>query len=124
MSVNKVILLGNVGTDPKIINAESGKVVTFSLATGEKYKDRRGEVQEETTWHNIVVYGKQADFVEKYIAKGAQVFIEGRIRSRKYTDREGVERTVFEIVCANIQSLGAKPQQRQSGYYDSNDLPV
>ena len=123
MSVNKVILLGNVGTAPKITELENNKVATFSLATSKRYKDRRGDMQEETTWHNIVSYGRIAELVEKYVSKGTQVFVEGEIRTRKYTDREGKEHSVFEILCNNIQFFGQKTEQRQSNNYD-NDLPV
>lgn len=117
MALNKVLLIGNVGKDPEIRHLESGaSVATFSLATTERYKDRNGEAVEQTEWHSIVAWSKLADLAENYIVKGSQLYIEGRIRSRKYTNQSGEERYVTEIVADGIQLLGKKEgQQRESG---------
>ena len=117
MALNKVFLIGNVGKDPEIRHLESGAVVaTFTLATTERYKNRNGEATEQTEWHNIVAWNNLAELAENYIVKGSQLFIEGRIRSRKYTNQSGEERYVTEIVADGIQLLGKKEgQQRESG---------
>lgn len=117
MALNKVFLIGNVGKDPEIRHLESGAVVaTFTLATTERYKDRNGEAVEQTEWHNIVAWSRLAELAENYIVKGSQLFIEGRIRSRKYANQAGEERYVTEIVADNIQLLGKKEgQQRETG---------
>ncbi len=111
--VNKAILLGNLGKDPEIRNLESGaKVATFSLATNRSYKTQDGRKIEETEWHNIVLWGPQADLAEKFLTKGKQVFIEGRIRTRQWDDKEGVKRYTTEIVGENITFLGGGRDQR------------
>lgn len=122
MSLNKVMLIGNVGQDPNVRTLENGKVASISFATSERYKDRNGEQKEVTEWHNVQVWGKTAEFVENYVHKGDQLFVEGQIRSRKYTDRDGVERSVTEIRADNVQRIGgqrrddANPQpSRQTG---------
>lgn len=115
MSVNRVFLIGNVGK-VDVRSVGESKVASFSLATTERYKDRSGDQVENTTWHSIQVWGKTAEFVEKYITKGSQVYVEGRIQSRKYTDKDGVERTVTEIRADSVQNLTPKrdePAQRQ-----------
>ena len=102
MSVNKVILIGNVGTVNVRAVGES-KVATVSVATSYKTKDH-----EETEWHNVVAWDKTAEYVEKYITKGSQVYVEGRIRSRRYTDRENVDRIAYEIVADRLNGLDRK----------------
>jgi single-strand DNA-binding protein len=112
--VNKAILLGNLGKDPEIRNLESGaKVATFSLATNRSYKAQDGRKIEETEWHNIVLWGPQADLAEKFLTKGKQVFIEGRIRTRQWDDKEGIKRYTTEIVGENITFLGGGRDQRE-----------
>lgn len=114
MSVNKVILLGNVGKDPDIRTSQSGKFATFTLATTDRaYTTKSGaQVPERTEWHNIVVGSSGlADVVERYVRKGTKLFIEGRIRTRKYTDRNNTERYVTEIYADNLELLGARPEQ-------------
>lgn len=114
MSLNKVLLIGNVGKDPEIRyidnNSPTGgtKVASFPLATSERYRDRNGEQRENTEWHNIQAWRSQADYVEKYITKGAQLYIEGRIRTRSWTDQTGSKRYSTEIQADNIQILGRR----------------
>ena len=109
MSVNKVILVGRLGRDPEVRFTSSGQAVAnFSMATDETYKDRAGELQKRTEWHKIVVWGKQAEIAQKYLRKGSLIFLEGRIQSREYQDRDNNKRTSFEIVCNNFRMLGGK----------------
>lgn len=109
MSLNKVMLIGNVGKDPEVRHLESGAVTaSFTLATTERYKDRNGENKEQTEWHNIVCWRSLAEVVEKYVKKGTQLYIEGRIRTRSYTDRDGNTRYITEINADNLQMLGRK----------------
>ncbi len=110
--VNKVILLGNLGKDPEVRNLESGaKVATFSLATNRSYKAQDGKRVEETEWHNIVLWGALADLAEKFLAKGRQVYIEGRIRTRQWDDKEGIKRYTTEIVGENMTFVGGRDQR-------------
>src|SRR5215468_722907 len=109
MSVNKVILVGRLGRDPETRYTGSGQAVAnFSVATDESYKDRNGERQKRTEWHKIVVWGKQAEIAQQYLKKGSLVFIEGRIQSREWQDKEGQKRTSFEIVANNLRMLGGR----------------
>ncbi|MEP6262886.1 MAG: single-stranded DNA-binding protein [Gillisia sp.] len=104
---NKVQLIGNVGDDPKSHTFESGRKVTrFSLATNENYRNTQGQKVEDTQWHTIVAWGKTADVVEKFVNKGKEVAIEGRLSSRSYEDEAGVKRYVTEIVAEEILLLG------------------
>ena len=106
-SVNKVILVGNLGKDPEVRFTPSGRAVAkFSLATSEAWSDQAGKKQERTEWHNVVVWGKQAESCGQYLSKGRQVFVEGAIRSRSYDDKEGNKRYITEIVAQRIQFLG------------------
>ena len=107
MSVNKVILVGRLGRDPETRYTGGGQAVAnFSVATDESYKSRSGERQKRTEWHKIVVWGKQAEIAQQYLKKGSLVFIEGRIQSREWQDKEGQKRTSFEIVATNFRMLG------------------
>jgi single-strand DNA-binding protein len=111
MSVNKVILVGRLGRDPETRYTGSGQAVAnFSLATDESYKDRNGERQKRTEWHKIVVWGKQAEIAQQYLKKGSLIFIEGRIQSREWQDKEGQKRTSFEIVANNFRMLGGRAE--------------
>lgn len=114
MSLNKVMLIGNVGRDPEIryVDGPSGnaKVAQFTLATTERYKDRNGEMRENTEWHNIVVWRSTADVVEKYVKKGTQLYIEGRLRTRSWDDQTGNKRYTTEIIADNLQLLGRKSE--------------
>ena len=107
MSVNKVILVGNLGKDPELRYTPAGvAVATFSLATSERYKDTSGEQQEKTEWHNIVAWRQLAEICGKYLHKGKQVYIEGKIQTRCYDDRDGNKRYMTEIVADQMQMLG------------------
>jgi single-strand DNA-binding protein len=109
MSVNKAILVGRLGRDPETRYTSGGQAVAnFSLATDESYKDRNGERQKRTEWHKIVVWGKQAEIAQQYLKKGSLIFIEGRIQSREWQDKEGQKRTSFEIVASNFRMLGGR----------------
>ena len=111
MSVNKVILVGRLGRDPETRFTGGGQAVAnFSVATDETYKDRSGERQKRTEWHKIVVWGKQAEIAQQYLKKGSLVFIEGRIQSREWQDKEGQKRTSFEIVATNFRMLGGRSE--------------
>lgn len=112
MSLNKIMLIGRVGQDPQIRQLGDNKVASFTLATSERYRDRNGEVKEHTEWHNIVIWGKVAETVEKYVAKGSQLFIEGRIKTEKYTANDGAERFTVKVYASSMQLLGGKPEGR------------
>ncbi|MFZ0489686.1 MAG: single-stranded DNA-binding protein [Salegentibacter sp.] len=106
---NKVQLIGHVGTEPEIVNLESGKkLAKFSIATNEHYKNAKGEKVTDTQWHNIVAWGKTAELVESYVPKGKEVGIEGKLTSRSYEDKDGHKRYVTEVVCNELLLLGSK----------------
>jgi single-strand DNA-binding protein len=106
---NKVQLIGNLGNDPEIITLENGqKLAKFSLATNENYKDANGDKQTKTDWHNLIAWGKTADIVEKYITKGKEIAIEGKLTNRSYETKEGEKRYVTEVVINEILMLGSK----------------
>ncbi|HPD64909.1 MAG TPA: single-stranded DNA-binding protein [Bacteroidia bacterium] len=108
-SLNKVFLIGNLGRDPEIRTfSEGSKKATFTLATTERYKDKNGDWKDDTTWHNIGAFGFLADRAETYLKKGSQVFIEGRITTRTYTDSNNVEKKFTEIIASNFMILGKK----------------
>ena len=112
MSVNKAILLGNVGKDPEVRTLQDGNTVAnFTLATSERYKDRNGETRETTEWHTIVCWRGAAELAEKYVRKGSQLYVEGKIRSRSYEDANGQTRSKTEIIAETLQFLGQKPQE-------------
>jgi len=107
--INKVILIGHLGKDPELKNTASGiAVCNFTLATSEKFKDKTGEMQSRTTWHNIVAWDKQAEIIKEYVKKGSKLFIEGKISNRSYEDKEGIKRYVSEVVVNNFKFLDAK----------------
>jgi len=109
MSVNRVILVGRLGRDPETRYTGGGQAVAnFSVATDETYKDKAGDRQKRTEWHKIVVWGKQAEIAQQYLKKGSLIFIEGRIQSREWQDKEGQKRTSFEIVANNFRMLGGR----------------
>ena len=117
MSLNKVMLIGNVGRDPEVRylegNAASGgtKVATFTLATTERYRDRSGEQRENTEWHNIVAWRNSADIAERYVKKGTQLYIEGRLRTRSWADQAGNKKYTTEIVVDSLQLLGRRQDE-------------
>ena len=109
MSVNKVILVGRLGRDPETRYTGGGQAVAnFSVATDETFKDKSGERQKRTEWHKIVVWGKLAEIAQQYLKKGSLIFIEGRIQSREWQDKEGQKRTSFEIIASNFRMLGGR----------------
>lgn len=113
-SVNHVFILGNVGNDPKISEiGDNRRAAQFSVATNERRKDSAGQPVDVTEWHNIVALGSLADIASKYIRKGTQVAVEGRLRTRDWTDKAGVKRYTTEIVASNIQLLGGKRDGQQ-----------
>jgi len=109
MSVNRAILVGRLGRDPETRYTSGGQAVcNFTLATDETYRDRNGERQKRTEWHRIVVWGKQAEIAQQYLHKGSLIFVEGRIQTRQWDDREGQKRTTMEIVATNFRMLGGR----------------
>jgi len=106
---NKVQLIGNLGSNPEITNLENGKkVAKFSIATNENYKNAKGEKITDTQWHNVVAWNKTAEIVEKYLEKGNEVAIEGKLTSRSYETKEGEKRYITEVVCNELLMLGKK----------------
>ena len=137
MALNKVMLIGNVGNDPEIRYLDSNpqspqgnaKVASFRLATTERYRDRNGETRENTEWHSIVAWRSNADLVEKFVHKGSQIYIEGKLRTRQWTDQTGNKRFTTEVQADNIQLLGKRtdapqPGQPASGGYQSQNSPA
>jgi single-strand DNA-binding protein len=105
--VNKAIIIGNLGRDPEVRFTPNGRArATFSVATTERWVDQQGQKQEKTEWHNIVVWGKQAETCGQYLAKGRQVYVEGRITNRSYDDKDGNKRYISEIVARDVRFLG------------------
>ena len=126
MALNKVMLIGNVGNDPEIRYLDStnpqspqgnAKVASFRLATTERFRDRSGETRENTEWHSIVAWRSNADLVEKFVHKGSQIYVEGKLRTRQWTDQTGAKRFTTEIQADNIQLLGKRPDAPQQGGY-------
>jgi single-strand DNA-binding protein len=114
-TVNKVILIGRLGKDPEVKYTPSGApVAKFSLATDEVFKDRSGEQQKHTEWHNIVAWNKLAEICGEYLTKGKLVYIEGRIRSRQWEDQAGNKRTAYEIIALGMQMLGPKAESERA----------
>ena len=133
-SVNKIILVGNLGRDPEMRYLPSGQAVAnLAIATTETYKDKQGQKQEHTEWHRVSFFDKTAEVCGEYLKKGSQVSVEGSIRTRKYTDKEGVEKYATEIRGDRMQMLGSKSeggkpaqrnQQAASGEFDEDiDVP-
>ena len=120
MSLNKVILIGNLGRDPEVRYMPNGEAVcNFSIATSETWNDRQsGQRQERTEWHNITMYRRLAEIAGQYLKKGSQVYIEGRIQSRKYTGKDGIERTAYDIVANEMKMLGSRNASGGGGNYD------
>lgn len=111
MSVNKVILIGRLGNNPEIRYTNTGTAVAnFNLATSENWNDKSGQRQERTEWHRVVVWGKLAELCEKYLSKGRQAFVEGRLQTRSWDDKDGNKRYTTEIVASTIQFLGSNAQ--------------
>lgn len=106
-SVNKVIILGNVGQDPEIREGNV-TVAALSIATTRKWRDKAGEAQSETEWHRVSAFGRLAEIISQYVRKGDPIYIEGRLRTRKYEDKQGIERWVTEIIAEQLQLLRQK----------------
>lgn len=119
-SVNKVILVGNLGRDPEIRYLPSGDpVANITIATSSKYKGKDGNMVEETEWHRVTFFGKLAEIVGQYLKKGRPVYVEGRIKTRKYTDKDGVEKYATDIIANEMQMLGGREGMGEpSGEYD------
>jgi single-strand DNA-binding protein len=120
--VNKVILVGNLGRDPEVRSLPSGQpVANFSLATSRRYKDRDGNRQEQTEWHNIVCFGRQAEVAGQYLTKGKQIFVEGRLTTRSWDDKEtGKKNYRTEVICENFQMLGSRSDSGGGGGRDTS----
>ena len=125
MSLNKVILIGNLGRDPEVRYMPNGEAVcNFSIATSETWKDQHGQKQERTEWHAITLYRRMAEVAGQYLKKGSQVYIEGRIQSRKYTDKNGVERTAYEIIGNEMKMLGGGNDSGQQAQAAQAETPT
>lgn len=129
--LNKVILIGRLGRKPEMRFMPNGEAVcNFSVATSEKYTDKNGQRQEATEWHNVTMYRKLAEIAGQYLKQGSQVYIEGKIQSRKYQGKDGIERTAYEIIVNEMKMLGGnaqtpaqKPQPAQAQDDISDDVP-
>ena len=110
-SLNKVILIGNLGKDPEVRYTPGGDAVcNFSIATTETWKDKAGEKQEDTQWHNCTAWRRLGEICGEYLKKGSQVYIEGKMKTRKYTDKNGVEKYATEVIVDEMKMLGARPE--------------
>lgn len=131
--VNKALLIGRLGADPEVRYTPDGTMVTtFRLATDLQWKDKNGEKLQKTEWHRIVTYGKLAEICGNYLSKGKLIFIEGRIQTRSWEDKDGIKRSTTEIVATNMQMLDSKSQMKSqevgsndyiSGYSGSEEIP-
>lgn len=127
MSVNRAILVGKLGKDPELRFVPSGRAVcNFNVATDNVWKDRDGQRQKQTEWHRIVVWGAQAETAAKYLAKGREVYVDGEIRTRSYDDKDGVKRSVTEIVARDVKFLGGGGnggQRQDDATQQDDDIP-
>jgi single-strand DNA-binding protein len=115
-SVNKVIVIGNLGRDPELRYTKDGRAVAnFTVATNERWRDREGNTQERTEWHRIVVWDKQAETCAQYLQKGRSVYVEGRLQTREWEDKEGQKRRTTEVVAQTVQFLGPRGGQAGQG---------
>lgn len=130
-SLNKVMLIGNLGRDPEIRYMPSGDAMAnLNIATTDTWKDKGGEKQERTEWHRVIMFGKQAEIAGEYLKKGSQIYIEGRLQTRKWTDKSNVERYTTEIVADRMQMLGGRsgggsydPPAERDHDYQSQSTP-
>lgn len=119
MSLNKVILIGRLGRDPEVRYMPNGEAVcNFSVATSETWNDRNGQRVERTEWHNITMYRKLAEIAGQYLKKGGLVYLEGRIQSRKYQGKDGIERTAYDIIASEMKMLGSRNENSGGVPYD------
>lgn len=133
-SVNKVILVGNLGRDPEVRNMANGEsVCNFSIATTDSWKDKSGQKQERTEWHNIVMYRRLAEIAGEYLKKGTPVYIEGKLQTRKWQDKDGNDRYTTEIIADQMQMLGGRgdgggqssaPRQQQQAPRQAPSAPA
>ena len=124
-SINKVILIGRLGRDPEVKYTPSGQAVAkFSIATDETYKDRNGEQQRRTEWHNIVAWRRLAEICGEYLVKGKLVYIEGRLQTRQWEDRDGNKRNTTEIIAREMKMLSAKGEGERSGISSGQEEPT
>jgi single-strand DNA-binding protein len=124
MSFNKIIIVGNLGRDPELKYTPQGQqVCEFSVATSEKRKDSHGEMKEETTWFKVSFWGRQAEIASQYLAKGRQVYVEGRLRTREWTDKEGKVRTSLEVFGSEIKLLGSRNEDAMANAASSGASP-
>lgn len=117
-SLNRVQLIGNLGKDPETSYTSGDSplaIARISLCTNRKYKDAQGQMQEESEWHRVVAFGRVAEVAQTYLRKGSSAFIEGRLRSRKYTDKDGVQRYVTEVIAESLQLLDKKDPAQEAG---------
>jgi single-strand DNA-binding protein len=125
--LNKVQLIGRVGKDPKMSQADNYAIASFSMATSERYKDRQGEQQEKTEWHNVVAFNKLAEIISKYVSKGTLLYVEGKIQTRKYQDKDtGAEKYSTSIVVSEMKMLGGKRDESSESPASSDfddDIP-
>ena len=123
--LNKVFLIGRLTRDPELRFMPNGEAVcNFGLATSEKWKNKNGEPTEKTEFHNITIYRRLAEIAGQYLKKGSQVYLEGKIQSRKYTDKNGVERTAYEIVCHEMKMLGGNEAHMQPAPPANQESPA
>jgi single-strand DNA-binding protein len=120
--LNKILLIGNLGRDPELnVTSDGSPVTKFSLAVNRRYKGTNGEQKEETEWFNIVAWRQLAEICERYLRKGSKVYIEGRLTQRKYTDREGVQRTSVEVIASDMKMLDRKPTEEAAASETDTD---
>lgn len=128
-SVNKVILIGNLGKDPETRYMSNGDAVSnISIACSETWKDKNGEKQEKTEWVNVVFYKKLAEIVSQYLNKGSQIYVEGRLETRKWTDKNGIDRYTTQVIASEMRMLGSNQSNKQNNQAsrvsnDDDDIP-
>ncbi len=121
MSFNKIIIVGNLGRDPELKYTPQGQqVCEFSMATNEKRKTNTGELKEESTWFNVTFWGRQAEIASQYLAKGRQVYVEGRLRAREWTDKDGRQRTNLEVFGTELRLIGSRPNDAMANVATAN----
>lgn len=112
--INKVILVGNLGNDPDIRHTQTGTTIAnLSVATSESWKDQQGQKQERTEWHRVVIYGRSAEIARDYLRKGSKLYLEGRLNTRKWQDKQGTDHYTTEVICREFQVLDSAPGDRQ-----------
>lgn len=123
--LNKVMLIGRLGKDPEVRHTSGGNpVATFGLATSESWRDKSGEKQDRTEWHNVVVWGKLAEIAQKFLVRGAQVYVEGRLQTRDWTDREGQKRKTTEVIAEKMTMLERKRDSGGNPNYADADSDI